>query len=128
MLAQRYSPMELKRKLAFDVCSSLGLTENSFDTVYVHMWRNIREDGGYRLTERGYEWLIELGLKPYSISIYQDSNNSNITTGNILLGLDRHLKAPYFLKNRKLNIFDDSISAQLILYGGDIKLYIEANS
>lgn len=120
--------MELKRKLAFDVCSSLGLTENSFDTVYVHMWRNIREDGGYRLTERGYEWLVELGLKPYGIRLDQDNHKTNVTTGNILLGLDRHLKAPYFLKNGKLSIFDDSISAQLLLYGGDIKLYIDANS
>lgn len=120
--------MDLKRKLAFDVCSSLGLAENSFDTVYIHMWRNIREDGGYRLTERGYEWLVELGLKPYAIKLDYDSHKTNITTGSILLGLDRHLKAPYFLKNGRLNIFDDSISTQLLLYGGDIKSYIEANS
>jgi hypothetical protein len=45
-----------------------------------------------------------------------------------LLGLDRHLKAPYFLKSGKLSIFDDSISTQLLLYGGDIKAYIDANS
>ena len=116
--------MDLKRKLALDACLSLGLTENSFDTVYLHMWRNIREDGGYRLTERGYEWLNELGLKAYTIKL----ENDNVKTGNILLGLDRHLKAPYFLKNGKLSIFDDSISTQLLLYGGDIKAYIDANS
>jgi hypothetical protein len=120
--------MELKRKLAFDVCSSIGLTENSFDTVYIHMWRNIREDGGYRLTERGYEWLVALGIKPYRIKLDYDTGKANITTGNILLGLDRQLKAPYFLKGGKLSIFDDSISTQLLLYGGDIKAYLNANS
>lgn len=120
--------MELKRKLAFDICSSLGLAENSFDSIYINMWRNIREDGGYRLTERGYEWLVEYGLRPYTIKLDYDSHKTNITTGSILLGLDRHLKAPYFLKGGKLSIFDDSISAQLLLYGGDIKSYIEANS
>jgi hypothetical protein len=92
------------------------------------MWRNIREDGGYRLTERGFEWLVELGLKPYTIKLDQESHKTSVTTGSILLGLDRYLKAPYFLKNGKLSIFDDSISTQLLLYGGDIKAYIEANS
>jgi len=128
MLVQRYSQMDLKRKLAFDVCSYLGLTDNSFDSVYLNMWRNIREDGGYRLTERGHEWLNELGLKCHTIKLDYDSHKTNVTTGNILLGLDRHLKAPYFLKGGKLSIFDDSISTQLLLYGGDIKAYIEANS
>jgi hypothetical protein len=120
--------MELKRKLALDICLTLGLSERSFDSVYLHMWRNIREDGGYRLTERGLEWLIELGLKPYTIKLDYVNHKTNSTTGNILLGLDRHLKAPYFLKNNKLSIFDDSISTQLLLYGGDIKAYIDANS
>lgn len=119
--------MELKRKLAFDVCTSLGLTENSFDSIYIHMWRNIREDGGYRLTERGFEWLNELGLKAHTIKLDQTQHKAQVTTGSILLGLDRHLKAPYFLKSGKLNIFDDSISTQLLLYGGDIKAYIDAN-
>lgn len=120
--------MELKRKLAFDVCTSLGLAENSFDSIYINMWRNIREDGGYRLTERGLEWLVEIGLKPYTIKLDLNDGKGNVTSGSILLGLDRNLKAPYFLKGGKLSIFDDSISAQLLLYGGDIRSYIEANS
>jgi hypothetical protein len=120
--------MELKRKLAFEVCTYLGLTENSFDSIYLNMWRNIREDGGYRLTERGYEWLHELGLKSHLITLANDNSKQELRTGNILLSLDRYLKAPYFIKNNKLNIFDDSISTQLLLYGGDIKAYIDANS
>lgn len=122
--------MDLKRKLAFDVCTNLGLTENSFDTVYIHMWRNIREDGGYRLTERGCEWLREMGLKAYTITLSSSDPDVKleVRTGNILLSLDRQLKAPYFIKNNKLSIFDDSISAQLILYNGDIKAYLDAIS
>lgn len=120
--------MDLKRKLAFDVCNNLGLTENSFDTVYIHMWRNIREDGGFRLTERGFEWLKEVGLKAYTIALSSSDSETKfeIRTGNILLSLDRQLKAPYFIKNNKLSIFDDSISTQLILYNGDIKAYLDA--
>ena len=119
--------MELKRKLAFDVCTSLGLAENSFDSVYLNMWRNIREDGGYRLTEQGCEWLKELGLKSHNISVSNANAKAEIRTGNILLSLDRYLKAPYFIKNNKLQIFDDTISTLLILYDGDIKAYIDAN-
>lgn len=118
--------MELKRKLAFDVCQHLGLSENSFDSIYLNMWRNIRENGGYRLTERGFEWLSDLGMKCYSIKLTEAK--TDIKTGNVLLGLDRFLQAPYHIKNNKLSIFDDSISTQILLYGGDIKAYIDANS
>jgi hypothetical protein len=51
-----------------------------------------------------------------------------IKTGNILIGLDKQLKVPYYIKNSKLKVFDDNISTQLILYGGDIKAYLNANS
>lgn len=121
--------MDPKRKIAFDVCTSLGLSDNSFDTIYINMWRNIREDGGYRLTEKGFEWLNEMGLKCYTITLSTNPHSSpDIKTGNILLSLDRQLKAPYFIKNNKLSIFDDSICTQLILYGGDIKAYLEATA
>jgi len=122
--------MELKRKLALDVCLNLGLTENSFDSIYLNMWRNIREDGGFRLTERGFEWLTEIGIKSYTISLDKKGNNQlhDIKTGNILLGMDRNLKVPYHIKNNKLSIFDDNISTQILLYGGDLKAYIDAIS
>lgn len=121
--------MELKRKLALDVCMSLGLGERSFDSVYLNMWRNIREDGGYRLTDNGHTWLTEVGMKAYTIPLPKEANQlPTLRTGNALLSLDRHLKAPYHIKNNKLSIFDDDISAQLLLYGGDIKAYFEANT
>lgn len=121
--------MDLKRKLAFDVCVNLGLSENSFDSIYINMWRNIREDGGFRLTDQGYEWLSELGIKSYIIPMQQDNSLiESMRTGNILLGLDRKLSVPYHLKGKRLSVFDDNISAQLILYGGDLKAYIDANS
>lgn len=117
--------MELRRKLALDVCLGLGLGERSFDTVFVQMWRNIRDNGGFRLTDQGNEWLRELGMKSYVIPL--PAENGSVHTGSILLGLDRKLKAPYHLKNKRLSIFDDSISVQLLLFGGDLKAYIDAN-
>ena len=120
--------MDLRRKLALDVCLNLGLGERSFDTVFVQMWRNIRDDGGYRLTDQGNEWLRELGMKSYVIPLPPDNSlTASLHTGSILLGLDRKLKAPYHLKNKRLSIFDDSISVQLLLFGGDLKAYIDAN-
>lgn len=120
--------MDLRRKLALDTCLNLGLGERSFDTVFVQMWRNIREDGGYRLTDQGNEWLRELGMKSYVIPLPNDNSMAqSLHTGSLLLGLDRKLKAPYHLKNRRLSIFDDSISVQLLLYGGDLKSYLDAN-
>lgn len=121
--------MELKRKLALDVCMTLGLSERSFDSIYLNMWRNIREEGGYRLTDFGHQWLTEIGMKSYTIPLPKDANQyPTIKTGNVLLSMDRFLKAPYHIKNNKLSIFDDNISAQLILYGGDLKAYFEATA
>lgn len=120
--------MEPRRKLALDVCLRLGLGERSFDSVFIQMWRNIRDDGGFRLTDQGYEWLTELGLKSYLIPLPKDTVDDDIRSGNMLLGLDRKLKAPYHLKGKKLSIFDDSISTQLLLCGGDLKLFFDANS
>ena len=120
--------MELRRKLALDVCLNLGLGERSFDNVFIQMWRNIRDDGGFRLTDQGYDWLRELGIKSYVIPLPKDTVDDDIRSGVILLGLDRKLKAPYHLKGKKLSIFDDNVSTQLLLFGGDLKLYFEANS
>lgn len=121
--------MNLRHKLALDICLNLGLGENSFYSVFIQMWRNIRDDGGYRLTDQGNEWLKELGMKAYVIPMQDDAHSTeSLRTGNILLGLDRKLNAPYHLKGKKLSIYDDNISAQLILYGGDLKAYIDANS
>lgn len=120
--------MNLKRKLALDVCLNRGLNNSNFDSIYKNMWRNIREDGGYRLTDEGYKLLDDIGLKSYTIPLFDEKLKIEIKTGNILIGLDKQLKVPYYIKNSKLKVFDDNISTQLILYGGDIKAYLNANS
>lgn len=116
--------MNLKHKLALDICYAMGLGERSLDSVYCNMWRNIRPDGGMRLTNQGNEWLREMKIKPYTIQLTDET----IQSGAILLGLDRFLKAPYFLKGKRLSIFDDNFSTQLLLYGGDLKTYLDAVS
>jgi hypothetical protein len=120
--------MEPRRKFALDVCLNLGLGERSFDSVFIQMWRNIRDDGGFRLTDQGAEWLTELGIKSYVIPLPKETVDDDIRSGSILLGLDRKLKAPYHLRGKRLSIFDDNISTQLLLFGGDLKLFFEANS
>lgn len=116
--------MNPKHKLALDICIAQGLTERNLENVYVQMWRNIRPEGGMRLTNQGHEWLRELGIKPYIINLTDET----IQSGSILLGLDRYLKAPYHLKGKRLSIFDSNFSTQLLLYGGDLKAYLDATS
>ena len=116
--------MNQKHKLALDVCIAQGLNERSLESVYVTMWRNIRPEGGMRLTNQGNEWLRDMGIKPYTINLTDET----IQSGAILLGLDRFLKAPYFLKGKRLSIFDDNFSTQLLLFGGDLKAYLDATN
>lgn len=115
--------MELKHKLAFEVCQQQGLGEKSLLSVYQMMWHNFQQNGGKRLTQQGFEWLQDLGLPFYTINLTNQQNQ----TGSILLGLDRFLKAPYYLKGKKLSVFDENFSTQLMIYNGDLEAYIRAN-
>lgn len=116
--------MNLKHKLALQLCELRGLPKSRFDGIYLEMWHNYQENGGYRLTNTGFCWIRELGMKPYAIKI---KDNIPIT-GAILLGLDRHLRVPYHFKGRTLQVFDENLSTLLILYDGDLSAFIQANA
>lgn len=118
--------MKLKHKLALQICEYHGLPQNKFDGIYLRMWHNYQEQGGFRLTDDGLMWMQEIGMKYFDIPI-KNLQTTGIT-GNIILGLDRHLRAPYHLKLRRLRVFDENFSTQLMLYDGDITAFVEANS
>ena len=89
-------------------------------------WANIRDNGGLRLTEDGYEVFQLLNIEHYKFEI-----PDNITlSGNLLLTLDKKLTCPYFINQRKekyIILYGSKEATMLTIYG-DIEKFISSLS
>lgn len=118
--------MTSKRQLTLDWCLALGRPPDQLENIHNQIWRNIRPDGGYRLTPLGVDVLRELGIKEFSIKIKGDWINN----GSNMLAMDRFLEHPYYIDNRRqqITVFSEDLAAQLMLYGGDLGAFLDAHS
>jgi len=96
----------------------------NIDDLYSNIWRNLRNDGGFRLTNKGYELFSEyLELEHYTVNL-----NVPSVSIKMLLDLDHKLKHPYYLhickRNVDLILFDSKEAMLAILYG-DIKKFLD---
>lgn len=108
---------ELVKILSFE-------NELNIDDVYSDIWRNLRQDGGFRLTNKGYELFSKyLELEHYTVDLNVPSVGIKM-----LLELDHKLKHPYYLHLYKNNvdlIFFDSKEAMLANLYGDLKKFLD---
>ena len=108
---------ELVKILSFE-------NELTIDDLYGDIWRNFRQDGGFRLTHKGYELFSKyLELEHYTV----DLNIPSISI-KMLLELDHKLKHPYYLHLYKNNvdlILFDSKEAMLANLYGDLKKFLD---
>jgi hypothetical protein len=89
--------------------SSIGL-ERAMKTWY----QNLRNNGGFRLTETGYQALCMADVVSWSVDL--DSRHLSQT---MLLDLDSKLQWPYYLDRRggKLVLFSTREAMMATLYG-----------
>ncbi len=108
---------ELVKILSFEA-------ELKIDDLYSDIWRNLRHDGGFRLTNKGYELFSEyLELEHYTV----DLNVPSVSI-KMLLDLDHKLKHPYYIHMRKNNVdlvLFDSKEAMLANLYGDLKKFLD---
>ena len=101
---------------------------SNIDTLFKSMWRNTSPTGGLALTTTGLTHLSSiLKLKKWEL----DVDASAITSADILM-LERYMTTPFFLiypysKKHNFIVFDESLVAQLMLYGNDLKLFLQAH-
>lgn len=101
----------------------------SCDSLYNIMWKNTSLSGGFALTSVGVDYLVEvLKLKHWAI----DVDVTQVTSSDILL-LERYMLTPFYLtkldgrtKSRVLIVFDEQIATQIILYGGNLRHFLQA--
>lgn len=100
----------------------------NIDTLFKSMWRNTNPTGGLALTVTGVSHLTNiLKLKRWDLEV----DASAITSADLLM-LERYMTTPFFLsypysKKKNFVIFDESLVAQLMLYGNDLKLFLQAH-
>ena len=95
----------------------------SIDEAMILWYTNIRNNGGFRLTQNGFQVMKILGLESWSVPL----NDIKITMDkNLLLALDRKLTWPYFIDYKKKEIiFYSSREAVMATMYGSIKNWLD---
>ena len=95
----------------------------TLEEAMVLWYTNIRNNGGFRLTQNGYQALKILALESWSVPL----NDIKITMDkNLLLALDRKLTWPYFIDYKKKEIvFYSSKEAVMATMYGSIKNWLD---
>ena len=122
--------MSLKYKLTSKVFNELDKSSfSSIEPLFIQMWHSSNTNSGYSLTKFGLDCLTDtLDLKHWSVNIVLET----VSSAEIIM-LSRYMSTPFFLhkfnrkkSSRELIVFDENIAAQLVLYGGNLKLFLEA--
>jgi hypothetical protein len=95
----------------------------SIEEAMILWYTNIRNNGGFRLTQNGFQVMKILGLESWSVPL----TDIKITMDkNLLLALDRKLTWPYFIDYKKKEIiFYSSKEAVMATMYGSIKNWLD---
>jgi len=95
----------------------------SIEEAMVLWYTNIRNNGGFRLTQNGFQVMKILGLESWAVPL----NDIKITMDkNLLLALDRKLTWPYFIDYKKKEVvFYSSKEAVMATMYGSIKNWLD---
>jgi hypothetical protein len=80
-----------------------------------------RDHINFRLTTMGKD-IMSKNFDTYTIRL---KTASKIETGTQIIQLDRYMVTPYYLRNGKLIIFEESLAAEFLLLDSDFDLWIE---
>ena len=111
--------MTHRREVTQAVIDLLPGTTN-LDEAMRAWYYNLRSQGGFRLTQAGYQALCSAAVNSWSVDInFRDFNKP------ALLALDRRLKWPYYIdiKRKKLVLFSSRDAIMATLYG-DVKSWL----
>ena len=72
----------------------------------------------FRLTSFGAN-MMKKHFKEYTITNIpvDDMDPTTQISGRMILMLDRYLKSPYILNNKKLRLYEESVAAEILLLG-----------
>lgn len=84
-------------------------------------WKNNRDkgEGGLRLTDAGFEVLLQIDLATYDIPYPRDTPLST----QVIIHLDKFIDCPYYLTNKSITVTNEKKAVELTLFSGDLRKY-----
>lgn len=115
----------MKIEITKTVLEALGKEndENSVKKIIPIWWYSLRikNNGGLRLTEKGFQAFKNADIKHYRIFFDEPIYFSN----QLILGLDCHIKYPYYLEHKSISVFSDRLAIELALFSGNLYRYCQ---
>ena len=116
--------MRSKRQLTEEILKTIpDESRPTIETALKKWWVNLRDAGGLRLTDVGYEFLTDIG----TFEKYQIPTPAIELNQSLLLALDKKLQFPYYIKKKNKEsyiAFFSSKEAMLIGLYGDIAQFL----
>jgi hypothetical protein len=82
-------------------------------------WQNIRENGGLRLTDEGFNIINQIELAMYDIPFPLDMP----ITSQVIIFLDKFIDCPYYVTKTSIWVTGERKAVELTLFSGDIRKY-----
>ena len=84
-------------------------------------WQNPRrkDQGGFRLSDKGYEFLKRAEIKDYEIRLPKNTEFNS----QLIIWLDKFVDCPFYITKKSIFVFGERMAVQLILFSGDIQKY-----
>jgi hypothetical protein len=120
--------MKIKIELTKHVATQLGMetSDKSIRKLKQIWWKNprIKDKGGLRLTEEGYDSLIKAGIKSHHIKFDPVSEYTN----QEIIWLDNFIDCPWYVTKKEIFVFSEKMAIQLVLFSGNIKKFAYAKA
>lgn len=113
--------VNLKIEITKFVMQELGLALNepTFKKAYRAWWQNprLKEKGGLKLTEAGYNSFKKANIKEYKISA---EKSDEVFCNKHVIWLDNMMDGPWYIDNENIYVFDEKMAIQLTLFQGNL--------
>jgi len=113
--------MNPKLKITKYVAEQLGLAtdDKSIRKLIQVFWQNIRlkEKGGLWLTEKGFECLVDAGIKHHRVEFDEPIYVNN----SLLLWIDRNIDCPFYITHKEIYLFGERMAVQMVLFAGNLQ-------
>ena len=113
--------MNQKIKITKYVAEQIALStdEKYLKQLLPIWWQNprIKEKGGLRLTEQGFDCLTKADIKCHRVGF----EGPVLVNNSLLLWLDRAIDCPFYITRDEIYLFGERMAVQLVLFSGDLQ-------
>lgn len=99
---------------------NISINETNVKDYLPLWWKNLRQNGGLRLTDQGLEILEQIGLATYDIPFPKEMP---FLTTQVVIFLDNFIDCPYYITKNSIIVTTEKKAVELSLFAGDLRKY-----